>query len=306
MHTVLWILASLATAIVLTIANITDSHILSKKLPSVSSYLLAMGVFQAISAGVVFAFFPFSAAADVTRIMAAIGGGLANAFALVILLNCLQKGEVSRVIPVTSSFPIFVALLSMPLLGEILNLWEWLAIFLTVTGAILISLQRDGTGQKTRLQKSFLLLLLAAFLFAVSNIGFKYAMDENTISFWNTFSINGICCAVVALLFSLRKSTLLELKNLKQRTQKLGLIFGSQSVAALGITLSFIAISTGPVALVSTIMNIRPAFVFLFSLILSRRYPNFINEPLKRSSILIKLIGIAMITGGVVIIGLSS
>jgi drug/metabolite transporter (DMT)-like permease len=130
-------------------------------------------------------------------------------------------------------------------------------------------------------------------------------MEAKTISFWNTFSINGICCAVVALFFSLRKSTLLELRNLKQRTQKLGLIIGSQSIAALGITLSFIAISTGPVALVSTIMNIRPAFVFLFSLILSRRYPNFINEPLKRSTILIKLIGIVMITGGVVIIGLS-
>ena len=302
----IWIITSLGTAIVLTIANLTDSHILSKKLPNVSTYLLTMGIFQAISAFVVFAFFPFSEAADITRILAAIGGGLANAFALVILFNCLQKGEVSRVIPVTSSFPIFVALLSMPLLGEMLNLWEWLAVLLTVTGAILVSLQRDGTGRKTRLQKSFLLLLLTAFLFALSNIGFKYAMEKNTISFWNTFSINGICCAVVALLFSVRKSTLLDLKNLKQRTQKLGLIIGSQSIAALGITLSFIAISTGPVALVSTIMNIRPAFVFLFSLILSRRYPNIINEPLKRSTVLIKLIGIVMITVGVVIIGLSS
>ena len=301
----IWILAALGTAIVLTIANITDSHILSKKLPSVSSYLLAMGIFQIISAGIVFAFFPFSAAADITRVLAAIGGGLANAFALVILFNCLQRGEVSRVIPVTSSFPIFVALLSIPLLGEILNLWEWLAILLTVAGAVLISLQRGSSGQKTRLQKSFLLLLLTAFLFAVSNIGFKYAMENNTISFWNTFSINGTCCAAVALLFSLRKSTLFELKNLKQRTQKLGLVIGSQSIAALGITLSFIAISIGPVALVSTIMNIRPAFVFLFSLILSRRYPNIINEPLKRSTILIKLIGIVLITGGVVIIGLS-
>ena len=299
-----WILASLGTAIVLTITNITDSHILSKKIPNVSSYLLIMGIFQAISACIVFAFFRFTAA-DITRVLAAIGGGLASAFALVILLNCLQKGEVSRVIPVTSSFPIFVALLSMPLLGEILSLWEWFAILLTVIGAVLISLQRDGSRQKTRLQKSFFLLFLTAFLFAVSNIGFKYAMEENTISFWNTFTINGICCAVVALLFSVRKSTFLELKNLKQRTQKLGLILGSQSIAALGITLSFIAISTGPVALVSTIMNIRPAFVFLFSLILSRFYPNFINEPLKRSTLIIKLIGIVMITGGVVIIGLS-
>ena len=251
-------------------------------------------------------FFPFSAAADGAHFLGAIGGGLADAFALVLLFDRLQKGEVSRVIPVTSSFPIFVALLSMPLLGEMLNVWEWLAILLTVAGAVLISFHRDLGERKTKLQKSFLLLLLTAFLFAISNIGFKYAMDVKTISFWNVFTVNGICCAVVALFFSLRKSTLLELKNLPQRTQKIGWVFGSQSIAALGITLSFIAIDSGPVSLVSTIMNIRPAFVFIFSIIISRFYPGFINERLTRSTVFVKLIGIAMITGGVAIISLSS
>jgi drug/metabolite transporter (DMT)-like permease len=194
----------------------------------------------------------------------------------------------------------------MPLLEEMLNVWEWLAILLTVAGAVLISFHRDLGERKTKLQKSFLLLLLTAFLFAISNIGFKYAMDAKTISFWNVFTVNGICCAVVALLFSLRKSTLQELKNLPQRTQKIGWVFGSQSIAALGITLSFIAIDSGPVSLVSTIMNIRPAFVFIFSIIISRFYPGFINERFTRSTVFVKLIGIAMITGGVAIISLSS
>ena len=70
--------------------------------------------------------------------------------------------------------------------------------------------------------------------------------------------------------------------------------------------MSFIAIGSGPVALVSTIMNIRPAFVFIFSIIISRFYPGFINERLTKDTIIVKLIGIAMITGGVAIISLSS
>jgi hypothetical protein len=53
-------------------------------------------------------------------------------------------------------------------------------------------------------------------------------------------------------------------------------------------------------------MNIRPAFVFIFSIIISRFYPGFINERLTKGTIIIKLIGIAMITGGVAIISLSS
>lgn len=302
MHIVLWIVTSLATAITISIANILDSHVLSKKLQGLSPYLLTMAVFQAVTALIALAIFPFPAASRFADILAGIGGGLANAVALVILLNALQKGEVSRVIPVTSSFPIFVALLSMPLLGEMLSFTGWLAVLLTVAGAVLISLQLDGGGKKTKLHSSFLLLLFVALLFSVSNIAYKYAMT--TISTWNTFTINGLCVATVALIYAARKKNILELKNLEQRNQKIGLIIGNQMIAALGIILSFIAIRSGPVALVSTIMNIRPAFILIFSLIISRFYPGFITEHMARKTIIIKIIGIAMITGGVAIIGL--
>ena len=302
MHIVLWIVTSLATAITISIANILDSHVLSKKLPGLSPYLLTMAGFQAVTALIALAIFPFPAASRFADILAGIGGGLANAVALVILLNALQKGEVSRVIPVTSSFPIFVALLSMPLLGEMLSFTGWLTVLLTVAGAVLISLQLDGGGKKTKLHSSFLLLLFVALLFSVSNIAYKYAMT--TISTWNTFTINGLCVATVALIYAARKKNILELKNLEQRNQKIGLIIGNQMIAALGIILSFIAIRSGPVALVSTIMNIRPAFILIFSLIISRFYPGFITEHIARKTIIIKIIGIAMITGGVAIIGL--
>ena len=302
MHIVLWIVTSLATAITISIANILDSHVLSKKLQGLSPYLLTMAVFQAVTALIALAIFPFPAASRFADILAGIGGGLANAVALVILLNALQKGEVSRVIPVTSSFPIFVALLSMPLLGEMLSFTGWLTVLLTVAGAVLISLQLDGGGKKTKLHSSFLLLLFVALLFSVSNIAYKYAMT--TISTWNTFTINGLCVATVALIYAARKKNILELKNLEQRNQKIGLIIGNQMIAALGIILSFIAIRSGPVALVSTIMNIRPAFILIFSLIISRFYPVFITEHMARKTIIIKIIGIAMITGGVAIIGL--
>jgi drug/metabolite transporter (DMT)-like permease len=302
-HAVLWIITSLATAITISIANIIDSHILSKKL-GLHHYLLIMSAFMVISASIVFVIFPFPEAPGFKYIMAGIGGGLTSGFALVILFNAMQKGEVSRIIPVTSSFPIWVAVLSMPLLGEMLNLWQWMAIVLTVAGAVLISLQRgEGGGQKTRLQKSFILLLFVALLFSLSNIGYSYAMKE--LTFWNTFTINGICAAVVALAFSARKSHFQELKKLEQRNQKIAWVFGNQTIAALGIILSFIAISSGPVALVSTIMNIRPAFILVFSLIVSRVFPGFITEHVDRRTIIIKVVGIALITGGVVIIGLS-
>ena len=192
----------------------------------------------------------------------------------------------------------------MPLLGELLGFWQWLAILATVTGAILISLQRDSSTTKTRLHKSFFILLAAALMSAVSNIGYKYALE--TLSFWNMMSVTGICVVIVIMFFTLRKSTLVELKNLNERNQKMALTVGNQLFAAVGASLSFVAIANGPVALATAIMNIRPAFIFLFSFALNRFYPNFINERFNRRTILLKIIGIALITAGVVIISLMS
>jgi drug/metabolite transporter (DMT)-like permease len=183
-----------------------------------------------------------------------------------------------------------------------LSLWQWFAIVITVAGAVLISLQMDGSGRKARLQKSFFILLLVALMLAVASIGFKYALQS--MSFWNTLSTSTLCVVVVFLIYALRKKTFSELKNLPQLPQKMAILLGNQWFAVFGVVMSFIAIANGPVALVSTIMNIRPAFVFVFSLILSRFYPNFINERLDRRTILIKLFGIVLITGGVAIIGL--
>jgi drug/metabolite transporter (DMT)-like permease len=211
---------------------------------------------------------------------------------------------VSRVVPVITSSPIFIALLSIPLLGEILGLWQWFAVLATVAGTVLVSLQRGGVAHKTGLQKSFFILLAAALMSAISSVGYKYALE--TLTFWNIFTVNGICVVIVILFFTLRKSTLQELKTLVQRNQKMWLLIGNQLFAAIGGVLGFVAIANGPVALASTLMNIRPAFVFIFSLVIGRFYPNLLNERLNRRTIPVKLIGIALITGGVVIIGLSS
>ena len=107
----LWIFASLAVAVIFTIANIFDSHMLQKRVPSLASYILPLSVMQFLIGLVFMMFFPFPHDAGFTHLLVAFGSGISNAFALYILLVYLQKGEVSRVVPVTTSSPIFVAIL---------------------------------------------------------------------------------------------------------------------------------------------------------------------------------------------------
>jgi drug/metabolite transporter (DMT)-like permease len=297
-----WIVAALASAAIIAVVNIIDSHLLSMKMPSLASYLLPVGLTHLIVSSVLLIIFPLPDNPGVMPILVALGAGFLNGSASILMMNALRQGEVSRVVPVVSSSPIFIALLSVPLLGEALGFQDWLGILLTVAGAIVISIQRDGSGQKTRLQKSFFLLVLASLMYAVSSIGYKYALG--TISFWNMYSVNGICVATVFLIYSARRSTFLQLKNLKQRVRALGLTVGNQCVVVVGMILSFVAVESGPVSLASAVMNIRPAFVFILAQVIGQFYPKILNERLNRSTILLKLIAVAMMTGGVVIITL--
>ena len=299
-----WFLTALVAAIISSVGNIIDSHLLSKKMPSLPSFLIPMGLTQLIGGVVFLAIFPFPVNLDPMHILVACGAGLLNACGYLGILNSLRKSEVSRVIPVISSAPIFVALLSIPLLGEMLSLWQWFAIVITVVGAVLISLQMDGGGRKARLQKSFFILLFVALMLAVASIGFKYALEK--ISFWNMWGINGISIATVILIYSMRKKNILELRNLNQRTRNILIIVVD---VCLGITagiLGFRALEIGHVALVNALLNVRPAFVFIFSLVLSAFFPTVINDRLNKRTALIKFIAVALMTAGIVIISLSS
>ena len=299
-----WFLTALIAAVFSSVGNIIDSHLLTKKMPNLSSFLIPMGFAQLIGGIILLVFFPFPNNPSLEHLLIGCCSGLLNASGYLIILNTLRKSEVSRVIPVISSAPIFVALLSIPLLGEMLGFWQWFAILITVAGGVLISLQIDAGGRKARLQKSFFILLLVALMLAVASIGFKYALEK--VSFWDMYGINGICIASVVLIYSLRKSNLLEWRSLKQRTQKI-LIFVVD--VCLGITagiLGFKALEIGPVALVNAILNVRPAFVFVFSLILSAFFPNVINDRLNRRTALLKFTAVALMTAGIVIISLFS
>jgi len=300
----IWFLTALIAAVISSVGNIIDSHLLSKKMPSLPSFLIPMGFAQLIGGVALLAFFPFQTKLDLMHLLVGCGSGLLNASGYLIILNTLRKSEVSRVIPIISSAPIFVALLSIPLLGEMLGFWQWFAILITVAGAVLISLQMDGGGRKARLQKSFFILLFVALMLAVASIGFKYALEK--VSFWDMYGINGICIASVVLIYSLRKVNFLELRNLNQLTQKILIIVVD---VCLGITagiLGFKALDIGPVALVNALLNVRPAFVFIFSLVLSRFFPGIINDRLTKRTALLKFIAVALMTGGIVIISLSS
>jgi uncharacterized membrane protein len=105
-------------------------------MPGLRAFLLPVGIIQLIFCSLVFSLFPLPEGIGTLPILAAIAGGICRVTGSLILFYNLKKEEVSRVIPITFTYPIFVAIIALPLLGESLHYLQWLAIIIVVAGAV--------------------------------------------------------------------------------------------------------------------------------------------------------------------------
>ena len=298
-----WITAAIVTAAIMGVVAIIDSHLISRRMPSLWSFLLPIGILSLMFGLIILGLYPIPWEVGAVPLVVAFTSGVIRLAGVILMLRAMRSEEVSRIIPVVHTFPIFVAVLAVPLLGEALGSVQWLSVFMTVGGAVLISVRWDAEGGGARLGKSFVMLMTSSLLLGVANTASKYALDY--VSFWNMYSINAICFSAVFLLLSVRPRILRELREMKGRSQILALLTLNEFIAVVGIILSFWAMERGPVSLVSTIMSARPCFVFIYALALSRAFPAVLEERLRRGTVVIKIISIGLIVGGVTLLTLS-
>ncbi len=299
----MWLTIAIAAAAVTAFVSITDSHLISKRLPSFQSFLAPIGLVHSVVGIIIFSINAIPAGTDWSTVLIAFGSGITRVVGALIMLRTLRSEEVSRVMPVANTFPIFVAILAVPFLGETLGWLQWLAIFVTVAGAMLVSVRRGSQGRGVRLRRSFASLVVASLLFGIANTMAKYALDD--LSFWTVYGINSICLGGLFTLFSLRGRVLRELRDMARRRPTLMLLGINELAALTGFLLSFWAMERGPVSQVSTILATRPAFVFIFALGLSRFYPAALDEQMDRRAVALKVTSVAFVIGGVSLLLLS-
>jgi len=298
-----WVNIAILSATTLGVVNIIDSHLLSKRMPGLRAFLLPVAVFHLIYALIVFTLFPLPVGIGTWPLLVAIASGILRGVAITPMLYIMKSEEVSRVAPVVYTYPVFVAIMAAPLLGETLYYLEWLAIIIVVAGAVMISVRQGPSGSTTWLGKPLLVLFGSSLFMAMADIASKYALVY--ISFWNMFWLSAFCMSGIFLLVSIRPYTLKQLINMKQRKSVFALLAVNETLAPTAIALQFWALERGPVSLVSTIASSRPVFVVMFALILSRISPKFLQWQLGRGALALRLVATAMIVGGIAIIYLT-
>ncbi len=298
-----WVSIAVIGAAVLGAVNIIDSHIISKRMPSLRAYLLPVGLVILVYGLVLFSLFPLPEGVGTWVLMVAFASGLLRTTAITVMLYTMKRVEVSRIIPVVYTYPIFVAIMAVLLLGETLGYLEWIAVIIVVAGAVMVSARWDQGGAATWLDRSFFLLVGSSLLMAMADVAAKYALDY--ISFVNMYWITSFCISGVFVLISVRPHIIKELGNMKRRKSVITLLVSNETMAVVGAVLVFWAMERGPVSLVSTIVSSRPIFVVIYALILSRISPMFLEWQPGKLMLALRLIAVAMIVGGIAIIYLS-
>lgn len=298
---VAWISVAILSAAGLGLVNIFDSHLISKRMPDIRVYFLVISPIILLPALLFALLFPVPTGLSAWQLLVAVASGLLRAASVIILLYSLRREEVSRAVPVVSIYPVFVAIMAVPLLGETLDYLQGLAIAIVVVGVVIISIKKNKSGSKSRLGATFFLLLGSSILLAVADVASKYALEY--ISFWNMYWVSILTLSVVLLLISLRHSIIKELAKIVNPRSAITLVIINETLVIVSAIMLFWAMEKGPVSLVSTIVSTRPVFVVIYALILSRFLPNLLLErDIGRGVLAVRLAATAMIAGGIAII----
>ena len=282
-----------------------DKILIARFTPNPRTFIVMVGLTQFILAVAILPWVEWSGYTQADVALAVVSGLTSGGY-LVLMFWVMGTQDVSRVVPVTSTYPIFVAILAQFLLGEQIGLLAWVGVVVTVAGAALMSLgptARPGDRGRGQLLP-FTLLIFASLGFGLSQVFSKMVADDMdvwTLFFWRAIG-NGAACVA----FTFKPGGMGDLISTLRRPASVGLILFTEG-ALVFVALSFLlgAIYSGPVSLVSTVMATRPLFVFALGIILSIGVSNVLNEPLDRKILVIKTLSIVMTVGGVAAVTLA-
>ncbi len=301
----IWLLSAFGSTLVFTVISAMDKILIHRSVPNSRTFIVMVGLTQFLIAASVLYWVSWD---GYTLTDAAIGyvSGMASGAYLTLMFWIMGKQDVSRVVPVTSTYPIFVAILAQAFLGEALGALAWVGVLMTVGGAVLMSLgptaRREDRGSGEVL--AFALLMVASLGFGLSQFFSKFVseeMDVWTLMMWRALGNGMVCVAPIV-----GRNGVSELMSALRRPSSVGLILLTEGVLVFAALLLLLAaIYSGPVSLVSTVMATRPLFVFGLGVLLSLGMSNVLNEPLEGRILTVKLIATAMTVVGVVIVTLA-
>lgn len=277
-----WLIPALLAPAFYTLVNFFDKYLVVKVLADYRGLPIFTGL-AALIAGYVFMImsgFSIPPAADIVLILIS---GCLMLFGLASYYQALTIAETTEVIILMKMIPLFTLILSLIFLGQTLNLSQLIGFLLILVGTLLISLQKNTTNFKV--SKTFYLMALSSFLFASAYVIFAYVSREVTFQQSVAFESWGVFLgSMILAAFSsgTRQGFLMSLKSLNY--QRLSIIFLNEGMFVIAKYFTFLAVSLGPVALVSVLEGMQLFYGLILGIVLTLLIPKVFQESVGRSA----------------------
>ncbi len=322
----LWLITIISAYFILAIVYLADKYLLDEGIPDPKVFAFYVGFLWAFA----FLLIPFIKfyIPSPREIIISLLTGFISIYALFWFYKTLRLSEASRVVPAIGGLvPLFTfAIVYILSFGQkSLSLLGGIAFILLIMGSVLISLPPHFFDLKRRKKnkhhslrqifshyflekenKGFRYSVWTAFLFSLSFVGAKYVYLSQ--SFWNGFvwiRVGGFLTALaIFVLFPIVRK---EVSKKKKRPDKgtMVIFLSSQSASAVAGILQNLAIALAPLAYVSIINALQGSqyvFLFIFTLILSFKFPHILKEEISQEAIVQKVVAISMIVVSVTIL----
>ena len=299
-----WLIITLISSACLGLIHVVDKIVLHRYIKTPLSIILLIGLVDLIVGIAMLCFSRIPNGTTITTNMSALASGACIAFAVILLQRTLYTQEVSRVVPITQSSPIFTALLSLLILNENIYTTQWIGITATVLGSILITLKLDSNTSRIFLHKSFYPLMFSAFMFGAASVAGKVAVEQLPVLY--TQGLRNVTFGLILLFYASRSEVFTEVRGLiHKRSPALILVMVNQFVTAqIGSIMLLWALSLGPASLVTAVSASRALFAFMYSICLTAIWSSLLGEDKSTDSVLIKLLSTVLIVVGIAAISI--
>ena len=123
---------ALLSAAIFGLVTVADKRLIAVNMPDLSSFYLIIVISLYGHAGLALAVFGIPEQLPLGHLLLAGLAGLFWGAALWTMFISYRLEEASRASAVINTFPVFVALMAMPFLGELLSISQWFAILIVV------------------------------------------------------------------------------------------------------------------------------------------------------------------------------
>jgi len=205
--------------------------------------------------------------------------GVLNLILLWAYLKAMSEEEPTVVIIFYSLTSVVGLILGNLLLGEVISLWQGVAMMVIISGSFVMTIAADDDGKIRIKPKVFLYMLVASFCWAAESTLFKWvALEENVYRslFWESAAMT--VCGVLLLAFvpRFRASFIRTIRANSVPVLSLNVL--NETLYVVGNAAASFMVVLIPVALNLLMNSFQPIFVFLAGLLINALVPGVKTE----------------------------